>query len=169
MLHCNNSRPTRKPTSRRRGAAAAEFAMCSWLLVVLVLGMMEIGRALNVKEGLTDVARYGARVAALPGTSYSQVTSATTTALQAAFGSGSPVATNATVTVETSAGPGAGTVWTYPATTSFSTTTDLSTTKRGDALRVSVKIDVKYALWIYGTWMTAGELESEKCVMMRQG
>ncbi|GAA0214417.1 hypothetical protein GCM10010492_10280 [Saccharothrix mutabilis subsp. mutabilis] len=48
-----------------RGAAAVEFALLLPILLVLVLGLVDFGRALNAQVTLTQAAREGARVAAL--------------------------------------------------------------------------------------------------------
>lgn len=47
----------------RRGAAAVEFALVLPVLMLILLGIIEFGRAWNVKQTLTDAAREGARVA----------------------------------------------------------------------------------------------------------
>ncbi|WP_277453105.1 TadE/TadG family type IV pilus assembly protein [Janibacter sp. DB-40] len=54
-------------TSRRqdRGAAAVEFALLFPLLVLLVLGIAEFGRAYHVQTVLSAAARDGVRVMAL--------------------------------------------------------------------------------------------------------
>ncbi|HKU29947.1 MAG TPA: TadE/TadG family type IV pilus assembly protein, partial [Arthrobacter sp.] len=40
-----------------RGAAAVEFALVAPILVLLVLGIMEFGRAYNAQVSLTNAAR----------------------------------------------------------------------------------------------------------------
>ena len=53
-------------TSRgERGAAAVEFALVVPLLLLLVLGIAEFGRAYNVSSTLASAARTGARTMAL--------------------------------------------------------------------------------------------------------
>jgi Flp pilus assembly protein TadG len=49
----------------RRGAVAVEFAVVAPILLALVLGMMEIGRALEMKNLLNVAAREGARFASM--------------------------------------------------------------------------------------------------------
>jgi Flp pilus assembly protein TadG len=62
-----------KNTSGRRlqrpGAAAVEFAIAAPVFFLIVLGMVEIGRACMVNEILTEAARQGCRVGVLEGTS----------------------------------------------------------------------------------------------------
>jgi Flp pilus assembly protein TadG len=47
--------------SRRKGVAAVEFALVAPLLCMMVLGMVEIGRAVQVKMALTNAVREGCR------------------------------------------------------------------------------------------------------------
>ncbi|MET4133940.1 TadE family protein [Pseudarthrobacter sp. PvP090] len=48
-----------------RGAVAVEFAILAPILIMLLLGIMEFGRAYNVQITLSNVAREGARVMAI--------------------------------------------------------------------------------------------------------
>lgn len=48
-----------------RGAVAVEFALLAPVLVMLLLGIMEFGRAYNVQASLTNAAREGVRVMAI--------------------------------------------------------------------------------------------------------
>jgi Flp pilus assembly protein TadG len=52
-------------THRDRGAAAVEFALLLPLLLLIVFGIIDFGRALNAQLTLTQAAQDGARVAAL--------------------------------------------------------------------------------------------------------
>lgn len=50
----------------RAGAAVVEFAIVGPLLVMLTMGMMEVGRAVMVKQVMINASREGARMAILP-------------------------------------------------------------------------------------------------------
>jgi Flp pilus assembly protein TadG len=52
-------------TARDRGAAAVEFALLLPVLLLLLFGIIDAGRALNAQITLTQAAREGARLAAL--------------------------------------------------------------------------------------------------------
>jgi Flp pilus assembly protein TadG len=81
-----------------RGAAAVEFALLLPLLLLIVFGIIDFGRALNAQITLTQAAREGARMAALGESNVVSGTQAAATGL-------SPV----TVTVTScpaGAGPG---------------------------------------------------------------
>jgi len=54
-------RPCRLQNLRRQGIAAAEFALLAPLLFFLVLGLIEMGRAIMVKVTLANAARKGCR------------------------------------------------------------------------------------------------------------
>ncbi|MGH9165359.1 MAG: TadE/TadG family type IV pilus assembly protein, partial [Acidimicrobiales bacterium] len=58
----------RRPRRDQRGAAAVEFALVLPLLLILVFGIVEFGRAYSAKISLTAAAREGARLLALDGT-----------------------------------------------------------------------------------------------------
>lgn len=82
-------RPTRDDT----GAAAVEFALVLPVLLLVVFGIVDAGRMLNMQLALTQAAREGVRVTALGGSDADAVARAT----EALF----PV-TGATVAVNTS-------------------------------------------------------------------
>jgi Flp pilus assembly protein TadG len=59
----------------RTGAAVVEFAVVGPLLVMLTMGMMEVGRVVMVKQMMVNASREGARLAILPTSTASQVIS----------------------------------------------------------------------------------------------
>ena len=59
-----NRRPSGSD-ARDRGAAAVEFALLLPVLLLIVFGIIDFGRALNAQITLTQAAREGARLAAL--------------------------------------------------------------------------------------------------------
>jgi Flp pilus assembly protein TadG len=85
--------------ARDRGSAAVEFALLLPVLLLLIFGVIDFGRAINDQITLTQAAREGARLAAL---GYS--TSSVQTRAQNAATGLSPV----TVTVSSSCPTGAG-------------------------------------------------------------
>jgi hypothetical protein len=56
---------SRRYDARRceRGQALAEFAMVLPLILLFIAGILEFGRAWNIKQAITDAAREGARYA----------------------------------------------------------------------------------------------------------
>ena len=75
---CYRRAPRLSPRARRRavrfrGAAAVEFALVAPVFFLVVIGMIEVGRALMVQQALTNASRAGAREAALLATSQEAV------------------------------------------------------------------------------------------------
>lgn len=87
----------KKPASER-GAAAVEFALILPILVSLLIGIVEFGRAYNAQITLTAAAREGARVMAIQ-----KSTTATQDAVKAASPSLNPQLTNTQIQVSPSA------------------------------------------------------------------
>jgi Flp pilus assembly protein TadG len=85
--------------ARDRGSVAVEFALVLPILLLIIFGVIDFGRAINDQITLTQAAREGARLASL---GYS--TSAVQTRAQSAATGLSPV----TVTVSTACPSGAG-------------------------------------------------------------
>jgi Flp pilus assembly protein TadG len=81
-VHRVSFRPRRSPLkTRRRGTALVEFAVVAPLFFLLVLGIIEFGRAMMVEALLTNAAQQGARTGALDGAQAADVTSAVNTYL----------------------------------------------------------------------------------------
>lgn len=60
MLIRNRVRSHRKP--RRRGAAIVEFAIVAPVFLILITGIVELGRGIVVQQLLTNASREGARI-----------------------------------------------------------------------------------------------------------
>jgi Flp pilus assembly protein TadG len=67
------SNGSKRSRAERRGIAAVEFALVVPLFIILAVGMVELGRAIMVKQVLTNAVREGAREAILQGSTHSQV------------------------------------------------------------------------------------------------
>ena len=60
--------------NRERGSAMVEAAICIPLLLVLMVGIFEVGRAYETWQVLTNAAREGARAAVMPSGSVADTT-----------------------------------------------------------------------------------------------
>ncbi|MGH2395070.1 MAG: TadE/TadG family type IV pilus assembly protein [Candidatus Limnocylindria bacterium] len=58
--------PLRSRAREERGQSLVEFAIALPLLLAIVIGIFEFGRAWNVRQVVTNAAREGARVAVIP-------------------------------------------------------------------------------------------------------
>ena len=84
--HVGQTRRTKR--AKRRGAAVVEFAVVAPVLLLFVLGIIEFGRMVMAQQLITNAAREGARIAIVPGSSTSQVTSKVSSYLSTASISG---------------------------------------------------------------------------------
>ena len=74
--------------THRRGTAAVELAVVSPVLVLLVLGIIEVGQGMSAKQSLLDAARGGARLGTMQGTTNQQVLDEISDAMEVAGISG---------------------------------------------------------------------------------
>jgi Flp pilus assembly protein TadG len=147
--------PTRRsqtaPGARRRprrpGTSVVEFALFAPLLGVLMMGMFEMGRAMNAKEILSDAARKAGRTGILPNKATSDITTEASNIL-----SDNSISTSQlTVTVLVNGA-----------------SADASTAVRGDQISVKVSIPASQVLWLSPFFLNNQTIESETIVMMRQ-
>lgn len=72
----------------RRGAALVEMAVCLPVFLTVMLGIIELGRAIMVGQLVTNAAREGARLAIVDGSTNTQVSDAVKSFLSGAAGVG---------------------------------------------------------------------------------
>ena len=133
--------------ARRRGTAAVEFAIIAPLLATLMLGMVEITRAIQAKEFLTDTARSGCRLASLPGTTTQNINDNINTILS----NNGIATTNATITVQVNGN-----------------TADAKTAVRGDRITVKIAVPFSAISWLTPLFISNSAIESETLNMVRQ-
>ena len=80
--------------TKERGAVAVEFALLAPVLVMILLGIMEFGRAYNVQISLSSAAREGVRVMAINNSA-----SAARTAVKNATTSLQPALADSNITI----------------------------------------------------------------------
>ena len=93
-----------RTTSRRRGTAAVELAVCLPVLVIIVLGSIEATNALFLKERLTASAYEGARKASTPNKTSVDATTAAQAVLTQFGVAGGSITVTPTVGTATAAG-----------------------------------------------------------------
>jgi Flp pilus assembly protein TadG len=90
----------RRPTERRRGAAIVEAALVLPIFFMVVLGIVEFGRAFMISQMLQNCAREGCRKAVTGAYSTSTVAADIKSDLQVAGVKAADVTVTITVTVE---------------------------------------------------------------------
>ncbi len=132
----------RRDGAARRATAAVEFALVAPVLLTVVIGIVEVGRAIMVQELLTNASREGARVAG-------NDTISSTSAVQAAvdnYLSGARIS-GATTTV--SPGPPSG-------------------ASDGQPVTVTVTISYSQVAWSPSAWFLKGKTLAASTTMTRQ-
>ena len=122
----------------RPGAALVEFAIVAPVLFLLILGMIEFGRAVMVQQILTNASREGARRAILEHATATEVEDYVADYLTNTFVSG------AAVTVA----PG-----------------DLSDTGFGDPVTVTVSVPFDQVSWVPAPWFLGGKTLTAQSMM----
>lgn len=128
----------------RQGTAAVEFALILPILLMLVFGIIEFGRAFMVAQVLTTAAREGARAAVLAGATGSAVSEKVNTVLMAAAISSQTVTTTVS-----------------PA--------DLSTARTGTTVTVQVSVPYASITWLPApSWIMGNSTLRCACVMRHE-
>lgn len=132
----------------RRGIAAVEFAVVLPFLAILVLGIVEFGRVLHIRQVLNDAVRKGCRLGIYPNRSSAAITSEINNILSDnSIGSGS-----ATITILVNGQK-----------------VDASTAVKNDQVSVSVSVPFSQLSWGPVTWLSGSASLSATLVMQRQG
>jgi Flp pilus assembly protein TadG len=119
----------RRGAAKRRGASVVEFAVIAPIFFLIVLGIIEMGRAVMVSQVLVNASREGARKACLTSMTVAEVQTWVDEYLQTV---GFPAGA-ATVTISNQTTEGG----------DFSTTSDLSAVESG--MGVEVRVDITFA------------------------
>jgi Flp pilus assembly protein TadG len=125
----------------RRGVATVEFAIVAPLFFLLVLGCIELGRALMVQQILTNSSRAGARNAVtMAGTESSAVAAASDFAEGASVGG---------VNVAVTPNP--------------------ASAEAGEMVTVTVTVPFENVTWVPAPWFMGGKTLSATSVMRKEG
>jgi Flp pilus assembly protein TadG len=126
---------------KRCGAAAVEFAIVAPVFFLLVIGMIELGRALMVQQVLINASRVGARQAVIAG--------ATTSAVQSVV---KDYATSVAVP-----------------SVSVSVTPDPAAAKSGDTMTVTTSVNYSSVSWLGSPWYLGGKTLTASSKMRKEG
>ncbi len=137
----STSNPSTAGRVHRRGVAAVEFALVAPIFLMLVIGFIELGRALMVQQVLTNASRVGARTAVTLNADDEDVISTTT-------GYASQLATpNVTVVVDPSA----------------------SSAAAGDIVNVTVSVPFTEVSWMPAPWFLSNVTLTATSAMRKEG
>jgi Flp pilus assembly protein TadG len=131
----------RRPLGRRRGVAAVEFAIVAPVFFLMVLGIIEIGRAMMVQQVLINASRVGARRAVMLSSDEQSVIDAVTE-----YAAG--VGVNGVV-ADVSPNP--------------------ATAAAGEPVTVNVTIGFDQVSWLPAPWIMGGRDLASSSVMRKEG
>jgi Flp pilus assembly protein TadG len=134
-------RSSARPRIKKHGVAAVEFAIVAPVFFMLILGIIEIGRAMMVQQVLVNASRVGARQAALMSSTQSGVQSAVTD-----YANG---------------------VGIHGVTVSI--TPDPATVAAGQSVTVGASIDFASVSWLRTPWIMGGRSLSATSTMRKEG
>lgn len=136
-------RPTkrRRTSSKRNGIAAVEFAIVAPIFFMVVIGIIEIGRAIMVQQVLINASRVGARQAVTLSGSHASTVSAVT---EYAQGVGIP---SVAVTVSP----------------------DPATAAAGQPITVTAGVNYASVSWLPAPWFMGGKYLQAASVMRKEG
>jgi Flp pilus assembly protein TadG len=130
--------PRRLGWAVRAGATSVEFAVVSLVFFMILMGIVEIGRAFMVQHLLTNAARQGCRAGVLQGRSNDQITTVVNSVLQDQGLSGDGVS------IQVNDG-----------------SADASSAQSGDEITVKVSVPVDKIGWLPGTTYLFGSMSSQ--------
>jgi Flp pilus assembly protein TadG len=161
---CNAVRAGGQRRRTRRGVAAAEFAILAPFLGALIMGMCEMGRAVMVKDILTNAARKGCRTGASTGKTYQNAVDDVNNILSDnSISSGS-----ATVTVQVASYTGSSTTPSWGSFTTVSSNAAFAPSAL-DKVSIKVAIPASSVLWFAPIFLPNTAIESETMIMVKQG
>lgn len=139
------TRSQARPPRRRRGTATVEFAVIAPVLVTLMLGLLEVTRAVQVKNLLSDAARSGCRLAVENGKTTQNVQDNVNAVMTANGFSASDVTTTVLVN---------------------GNNVNANTAKKYDQVTVRVSIPMSKVSWIALTFFSTTSVASDNMVMI---
>jgi hypothetical protein len=141
---------TRDPErAGRHASASVEFALIAPILGLLIVGMFELSRGIQVKQILSDAARKGCATGAKPGKTNTDINNDVNNIL-----------------TDNSISTSAATIAIYVRGQPYDSS---NPPKQFDMVAVKVSIPVSAIYWVTSYFLTNSEVESETYVMMRQG
>jgi hypothetical protein len=138
---------------RRQGAALVEMALILPLFLLIVLGIIEFGRAMMVGQIVTNAARHGTRQAVLDGSTNAEIEDEIRQFMQEAVGS-DPADVSVTIEVEP-----------YPGNPDPAN--DLSAALPKDTCRIQVRIPYSEVGYITGRFLQSAQLRGS-CSMRHE-
>ncbi len=146
------NRSSSRQNPHRRGSAMVEVAVCFPVFLLIILGVIEFGRAMSVNQLLNSAARIGCRSAILDGSSNSAVSSTVKNHVASTVGCST---SSVSVTITTTNGSTGASI------------TDVSSAKTGDVIRIIVSVPFSSVSWAVARYLSSSSVKGE-CSMQHE-
>jgi Flp pilus assembly protein TadG len=144
--------------SKRRGTAATEFAIVCPILALVLMGMIELSRGIQVKVMLSDAARKGCRTGIQRDKGNADITTDCTNIMT----------DNNLDSTKFNPSAGLGSITITVTDPNGNSLADSLDAPSGSIVSVQVSIPVASTTWVPSVFLSTGSLESETVVMMKQ-
>jgi Flp pilus assembly protein TadG len=138
--------------SSRTGSAMVEMAICFPVFMLILMGIIEFGRAMSVSQMLNSASRIGCRAAILDGSSNSSVTSIIKQHVTSTIGCEPSVITVAIIATSSRNG---------------SALSDVSHASTGDMIKLDVSVRFADVSWAVKDWMGGSRIRGQ-CSMQHE-
>jgi Flp pilus assembly protein TadG len=142
----------KRGSSQRRGSAMVEVAVCFPVFLMILLGIIEFGRAMSVNQLLNSAARMGCRAAILDGSTNTTVSNSVKQQVSNLVG-----CTQSVVTVAIAVTDGA----------TGTAITDLSGAGTGDVIKIDVSVPFSSVSWSVAKYLKTQSVRGE-CAMQHE-
>ena len=136
----------------RLGSATVELAACFPVFMLVLLGIIEFGRAMSVNQMLNSASRIGCRTAILDGSTNSSVTSVVKQHVTNTLGC-QPSSVSVMITTTSSQ--------------TGSTLSDVSQASTGDLIELDVSVPFSDVSWGVKQWLSTSSVRGE-CSMQHE-
>lgn len=136
----------------RTGSAMVEMAVCFPVFMLILMGIIEFGRAMSVTQMLNSASRIGCRAAILDGSSNSNVTNIVKQHVTSTIGCQESIITVALVATSSRTG---------------SALSDVSQASTGDMIKLEVSVQFADISWAVKDWMGGSRIRGQ-CTMQHE-
>jgi Flp pilus assembly protein TadG len=143
---------SKRVSTRRRGSAMVEVAVCFPVFLMILLGIIEFGRAMSVNQLLNSAARMGCRAAILDGSTNTTVSNSVKLQVANLVG-----CAQSTVTVAIAVTDGA----------TGTAIADLSGAGTGDVIKIDVSVPFSSVSWSVAKYLKTRSVRGE-CAMQHE-
>jgi Flp pilus assembly protein TadG len=143
---------SKRVSTRRRGSAMVEVAVCFPVFLMILLGIIEFGRAMSVNQLLNSAARMGCRAAILDGSTNTTVSNSVKQQVSNLVGCAQSVVTVAIAVTDGATG---------------TAVTDLSGAGTGDVIKIDVAVPFSSVSWSVAKYLRTRSVRGE-CAMQHE-